>query len=66
MTPIEKIVIFGVHTQEQDFTIVEVTGSGGLSEVSSTEFASRKEALAYAERISVYYGVEITDLGLAE
>ena len=57
MSPIESIYL-------SDCT-VEVVMSGGLSESAACTFDTAQLALAYAERVSTHYGVEVTVLDQA-
>jgi hypothetical protein len=62
MNPIDRITFFALNVEHDETTRVEVLGSGGLSDVSVSDFDTRREALAYAERIGTYYGVEVVEL----
>ena len=60
--PIDRILMFPLDVTHDNSTRVEVIGSGGLSDVQIADFDCRAEALAYAERIGVHYGIEVTEL----
>ena len=60
--PIDRILMFPLDVTHDNSTRVEVIGSGGLSDVQIADFDCRAEALAYAERIGVHYGIEVEEL----
>ena len=62
MNPIDRIYIFALNVEVDESTAVDVYGSGGLTIVDSSFFTNRAEALAYAERLGTYYGVEVIEL----
>ena len=62
MNPIETITIFALDVEHDESTRVEITGAGGLSDVRYSDFETRAEALAYAERLGAYYVVDVIEL----
>ncbi len=66
MTPIDRILMFALNVNHDETTRVEVHAAGGLTTVAHVDFDTRAEALAYAERLGVYYTVEVEELEPAQ
>jgi len=65
-SPIDRIYIFALDVEHNESTRVEIVGAGGLSDVRYSDFETRDEAIAYAERVGGYYGAQVVELEPAQ